>query len=149
MYITSLTGLATSSLEFRFLLSVQRFTLQPPLLKRFILFAERLQVAHGSPNSLLFVLTVHSFGLYSTLAALQEVSDYRIRPAVARIIYSFECVVISFLQWMPGHFNYVYVLTKRNLDMFRRLKEVLKSGVVKPTIFGRTKRRNNDQQPSW
>ena len=54
------------------------------------LMAERSQALHKATVKLPFVLTVDSHGMYSTVIPLHESADYRSRPTVARMKYSFE-----------------------------------------------------------
>lgn len=104
------------------------------------LMAECLQVVNGSTFPLPFVLTINSHGLYSTVTTLHEGTDYRLRPTVARMRDSFESGEISVMQWIPGRLNLADALTKRNVEMYRELNQVMTTCVIDPSIFGSAKR---------
>jgi len=86
------------------------------------------------------VLTVDSFGLYSTISTLHEGRDYRLRPTVARLRDSFESKDISTLQWVPGAVNIADALTKVNPVMFLKLNNIMKSGFLSNEILSKSKR---------
>lgn len=76
------------------------------------------------------VLTVDSRVPYSTIPTLQEGTDYRLRPTVARLRDSFENEEIAVMQWIGGQQNPADALTKRNVVMFRLLNNLMKGGIV-------------------
>jgi len=86
------------------------------------------------------VLTVDSFGLYSTISTLHEGRDYRLRPTVARLRDSFESRDISILQWIPGAVNIADALTKVNPAMFLKLNKIMVSGYLADEILSKSKR---------
>lgn len=104
--------------------------------------AEQLQEVHGATSPLPFVVTVDSNGLYSTITTLHEGSDYRLRPTVQRKRDSFEDGEISVMQWIAGKRNLADGLTKRNIVMYPKLKDIMRSGVLDEEVTKGTKRVN-------
>jgi len=104
------------------------------------LMSERITALHNAETTLPFVLTVDSHGLYSTVTTLHEGSDYRLRPTVARMRDSFEVGEIGIMQWIPGRVNLADALTKRNVDMYGKLNEVMRTGFLDDSIFRSAKR---------
>lgn len=104
------------------------------------LMAERLQIVFKSDVPLPFVLTVDSNGLYSTITTLHEGSDYRLRPTVARMRDSYEVGEIALMQWIAGSLKLADALTKRNIEMYKKLNDVMTSGLVDPNMFENAKR---------
>ena len=87
----------------------------------------------GKPFPL--ALTVDSHGLYSTMTALHEGNDYRLRPTVSRLRDYFEINEITTVQWIPGGKNLANALTKRNFQLFRLLNYVCVSGKLPDHLF--------------
>ena len=104
------------------------------------MISERLQMVFASKEPLPFVLTVDSHGLFSTVTTLHEGSDHRLRPTVARMRDSFETGEISVMQWIAGKRNFADALTKRNLDMFKKLNVVMRSGLLNSETFKSSQR---------
>ena len=67
------------------------------------MISERLKVVFSAEHPLPFVLTVDSHGLFSTAKTLDEGSEYRLRPTVARMRDSLETGEISVKQWIAGN----------------------------------------------
>ena len=95
---------------------------------------------YGSDVPLPFILTVDSHGLYSTVKTLCEETDYRLGPTVARLGDSFENGEIATMQWITGKLNLADALTKRNLELLRKLNKVMLDGVLDPCMFDKAKR---------
>lgn len=102
--------------------------------------SECLKELNGSLLDLLFVLTIDSHGLYSTVTTLHEGADYRLRPTVARMRDSFESGEISVMQWIPGKMNLSDALTKRNIEMYRTLNIFMVEGIINQSIFDQAQR---------
>ena len=94
--------------------------------------AESIKRVYGSDVQLPFILTVDWHSLYSTVTTLHEGTDYRLRPTAARMQDSFENGEIATMQWIAGKLNLADALTKRNLEMFRKLNKVMLDGVLDP-----------------
>ena len=107
---------------------------------RSILLSDCISRVLSLSSPLPLVITVDSFGLYSTITTLHEGRDYRLRPTVARLRDSFESKEISVFQWIPGNVNIADALTKINPDAFVRLTAVLSSGNIPSEMFKSCKR---------
>lgn len=99
------------------------------------LMAESLQQVYGSPCPLPFVLNVDSHWLYSTVKALHDGTDNHLRPTVASMRESFEEGEIATMQWIPGKLNLADALTKRNLEMYGKLNQVMVNGKLDLSTF--------------
>lgn len=107
---------------------------------RSLLLSEGLKTILNRDNSFPFVLTVDSFGLYSTITTLHENRDYRLRHTVSRIRESFESCEISVMQWIPGPRSVADALTEINPNIFRIRNDVMKDGVLPEVILSSSER---------
>lgn len=96
-------------------------------------------VAKDSLFSIL--LTVHSYGLYSTITILHEGRDYRLRPTVCRLRDLFKTVELSPIQWVAGKRNLADALTKINPHTFALVNSSMHSGCVEEDIFSNEERK--------
>lgn len=112
------------------------------------LMAERIGVLNGRNKKLPFVLSVDSNGIYTTITTLHEGADYRLRPTVSRLRDSFENGEIEVMQCVRGVGNLADALTKRNLDMFKKLNKVMTDGIIRDVIFNEGKRVTRDAEPT-
>lgn len=85
------------------------------------------------PNECGLSLLVDSKGLHNTITTLHEPSEYRLRSTVARLRDSFESHEkgeLTGLGWIPGTLNHADCLTKCNPDMWQKLQNVFKAGML-------------------
>lgn len=66
--------------------------------------------------------------LYNTLTTTHESQDYRLRRTVQRIRDSFEARDLDALIWIPGTDNIADALTKRNIELQKKLALVCGTG---------------------
>ena len=95
---------------------------------RSALIPECIQNLFSADHPLPLVLTVDSYGLYSTITTLHEGRDYRLRPSVPRLRDSFDSGEISVMQWVPGRNNLADALTKINPNLSTLLNNTMKTG---------------------
>ena len=107
---------------------------------RSLLLTECLSSIIRKRNLIPLVLTVDSYGLYSTITTLHEGKDYRLRPTVSRLRDSFEAKEISVLQWIPGPQNIADALTKVNPATFQILSDVLSTGKLPEDLLSSSQR---------
>lgn len=74
-------------------------------------------------------LLVDSKALFETLTTLHQGEDYRLRKTVARMRISFESQELNAIRWIPGTSNYADALTKRNAPLWKKLNDMLYSGL--------------------
>lgn len=82
-----------------------------------------------------FQLITDSFGLYGTVTTLRDGKDYRPRPTVSRIRYSFESGELQSVRWIPESKNIADSLTKYNHNSRYLLNEVMVKGYLEPSMF--------------
>ena len=94
------------------------------------LMSDFIENLYGSSAKLLFILSVDSHGLYSTITTLHEGKDYRLRPTVSRLRDSFEVGEIAVMQWIPVKLDLADALNKRNINLYRDLNQIAASGTL-------------------
>lgn len=75
-----------------------------------------LSKMYDADCSLLLMLTVDAYGLYSTITNIHGGRHYSLIPAVEMMRDSFESGWIADVQWKKGTKNMADALTKRNPD---------------------------------
>ena len=78
-------------------------------------------------------LYTDSMGLFDTISTLHDGREYRLRQTVQRIRDSFEAGDLDALLWIPGVDNVADALTKRSVELQRKLGEMCSRGTF-PTI---------------
>lgn len=73
-------------------------------------------------------LSVDSKALKDTITTLHEGTEYRLRQTVQRIRNSFESGELDVLRWIPGTENVADALTKRNLQLYKKLNKMCAEG---------------------
>lgn len=76
-------------------------------------------------------MIVDSKALFDTITAIHEAHEFRLRRTVTMIRHSFESKELDGLRWIQGKLNIADALTKRNVELFRRLDGITSSGFWK------------------
>lgn len=96
---------------------------------RDLLISERPQHLYNG-ETLPFVLSEDSHGLYSTSPTLHEASDYRLCPIVSIILHSIENGDIYTTYCIPGKVKRADAFKKRNISMFQKQNQVINEGTL-------------------
>lgn len=76
-------------------------------------------------------LNVDSKALWDTITTLHDGKEYRLRQTVQRIRNSFESQELDAIRWIPGKDNVADALTKRNVQMHKKLNDICVSSILK------------------
>lgn len=73
-------------------------------------------------------LFVDARALFDTITTLHEPREYRLRKTVARMRDSFENGELDSVKWIDGKVNLADALTKHNIELSKRLNEMMAQG---------------------
>lgn len=69
-------------------------------------------------------------GTYSTITTLHEGADYRLQTTVIRMREPIDNREIVSAQWIMGLSSFPNAISKRNIQIFRKLNYLMESGVL-------------------